>query len=625
MLVLTKKMVHNMFEDVFMKSKILKYIILFGILIFVLKSCLIVDKVPELKSNNFQKTDNALTPKSKPPFETIYKDGVDYLVSRGEVGKYGGEFRSSVIGEGPKTFNPWESKDNTSSSLGGLMFDGLVATDAYTGEVVPKLAKSVDIKNNLEYTVHLRRGLKWSDGKPLTADDVVFTWQDVIFQGYGNTSTRDNLYIEGKLPTVKKIDDYTVKFTTPVPFAPFLRQLSTPIAPKHIFLPIVKKGKAAFHSFWGVSVNPEKFVISGPFKIKEYTPAQRVTFIRNPNYYMIDKKEQKLPYLDRYIVYIVGDLNNEVLKFEAGELDILSVRGNNVARFKALERHGNYKIYNLGPETSTVFMCFNLNDRKNEKGKYFISPIKQRWFKDLNFRTAIDYAIDRNAMVSNVLYGVGAPLFTAESLSSIYLNKNLAIGHKKDAQKAKEFLKKSGFYYKKGKLFDKYGNRVEFELLTNAGNTEREAVGVIIKQDLEEIGIKVNFKPIEFNSLVGKLMNSYDWDMVIIGLTGSPIEPHSGRSVWSNTGTMHLFNMHNPTPTSWEKQLDNIFESAAKVLDFAQRKVYYDKYQQIIYDEKPMIYLYSPVLMIAVRNTLGNIDPTHLGGSTHNIEEIYIK
>jgi len=243
----------------------------------------------------------------------------------------------------------------------------------------------------------------------------------------------------------------------------------------------------------------------------------------------------------------------------------------------------------------------------------------------LNFRTALDYAIDRNAMVSNVLYGVGAPLFTAESLSSIYLNKNLAQGHPKNPKKARELLQKSGFYYKNKKLFDKTGNRVEFELLTNSGNTERESVGVIIKQDLEEIGIKVNFKPIEFNSLVGKLMNTYDWDTVIIGLTGSPLEPHSGRSVWSATGTMHIFNMNNPKPLFWEKQLDDIFEAASKVLDFNKRKAYYDKYQQIVYEQKPMIYLYSPVLMVAVRNTLGNIDPTPLGGSTHNIEEIYIK
>ena len=606
-------------------NKFLKFGIIFGIALLVLKSLLVVDVPPVEKSENTNKTSTTLSVLPKTPFQTVFKDGVDFLVSRGEVGEFGGEFRTSVIGEGPKTFNPWESKDSTSSILGGLMYDGLLGTDAYTGEVVPKLAKSFEIKNNREYIIHLRRGLKWSDGKPITADDVVFTWRDIIFGGYGNTSTRDNLYVDGKLPTVTKIDDYTVKFTTPVVFAPFLRQLSAPIAPKHVMAPIVKKGKAAFSSALGVSTPPDEFVVSGPFKIKKYTPAQRVTFVRNPNYYMVDKNFQRLPYLDKYVVYIVGDLNNEVLKFEAGELDVLNVHGNNVARFKALEKHGGYKLYNLGPETSTVFMCFNLNNRKNEKGKYFVPPMKQRWFQDLNFRTAIDYAIDRNAMVSNVLYGVGAPLFTAESLSSIYLNKNLAKGNPKDPQKARELLKKSGFYYKNNQLYDKYHNRVEFELLTNAGNTEREAVGVIIKQDLEEIGIKVNFKPIEFNSLVGKLLNSYDWDVSIIGLTGSPLDPHSGKTVWAPSGTMHFFNMKSPTPSIWEKQLGVIFDSAARVLDFGQRKKYYDQYQQIVYDQKPMLYLYSPVSFVAVRNKLGNVDPTPLGGSTHNIEEIYIK
>jgi peptide/nickel transport system substrate-binding protein len=150
-------------------------------------------------------------------------------------------------------------------------------------------------------------------------------------------------------------------------------------------------------------------------------------------------------------------------------------------------------------------------------------------------------------------------------------------------------------------------------------------VGVIIKQDLEEIGIKVNFKPIEFNSLVGKLLNSYDWDLAIIGLTGSPLDPHSGKTVWEPNGTMHFFNMKDPTPSAWEKSLATIFDNAAKVLDIEKRKKYYNEYQQIVYDQKPMLYLYSPVTIVAIRDKLGNITPSPLGGTTHNIEEIYIK
>ena len=151
-------------------------------------------------------------------------NGVDYLQSQLPIGKFGGTFVSSTIGEGPKTFNPFNTKDNISAQMSEIMYDGLVTTNPVTGETIPKLAKSFSV-NGKEYIVNLRHGLKWSDGKPITADDVVFTWQNIIFDGFGNTSTRDSVMIDGKLPTVEKIDDYTVKFVTPEPFAPFLRML----------------------------------------------------------------------------------------------------------------------------------------------------------------------------------------------------------------------------------------------------------------------------------------------------------------------------------------------------------------------------------------------------------------
>ncbi len=152
---------------------------------------------------------------------------MEYRQARGDVGKYGGTLYSSTIGEGPKTFNPWNSTDANSSQVGEMMFDGLVSTDAFTGLVVPMLAKSFEIdKTGCIYTVKLRKGLKWSDGQPITSDDVVFTWNDIIIAGYGNTSMLDNSLINGKPPVVKALDKYTVQFITSQPFAPFLRQLS---------------------------------------------------------------------------------------------------------------------------------------------------------------------------------------------------------------------------------------------------------------------------------------------------------------------------------------------------------------------------------------------------------------
>ena len=191
-------------------------------------------------------------------------------------------------------------------------------------------------------------------------------------------------------------------------------------------------------------------------------------------------------------------------------------------------------------------------------------------------------------------------------------------------------LKESGFYWdKSGKLFDKFGHRVEFNLVTNAGNTEREAIGVMVKQDLEDLGMKVNFKPIEFNSLVNKLVSTLDWDMVIMGFTGSPLEPNGGKNVWLSDGTLHVFNMRlekdmNSKRFDFEKRIDYLFTQGALETDFHERKKYYDEYQEIVYNEKPMIYIYSPLRIYAIRNKFKNVFPSSLGGITYNLEEIFI-
>lgn len=604
--------------------RVLLVILLIGVLC---KACLVKDSDIITETRTPSGSSSAeLT--SYPTPENVTIDGIDYLESQAPVGNFGGELIASTIGEGPKTFNPFNSKDNTSSTMAGVMFDGLLTTNPVTGQPSPKLAKSYEISpDGKTYTIHLRRGIKWSDGKPITADDVVFTWRDIIFAGLGDTSTRDSLVIDDKLPTVRKIDDYTVEFTTPKPYAPFIRMLSASIAPKHYFLSAVKGGAETFDRFLGTTTPPKDIVVSGAFKLKEYVPAQRVVFERNPNYYEINKEKQKLPYLDRFIYLIVGDLNNEVLKFEAKELDVISLQGSKVARYKSLEAHSDFKLYNLGPATGTMYLSMNLNNRKGKNGKFYVNPTKQKWFQDLNFRQAVDYAIDRKNMVFNIANGIGEPLFTPESLNSIYLNKNIK-PYDKNLGKSRELLKKSGFYTKKGKLYDKDGNRVEFDLYTNAGNTEREAIGVMVKQDLEDLGMKVNFKPIEFNSLVNKLVSTFDWDMVIMGLTGSPLEPNGGKNVWLSDGRLHMFNMRLPDEGKdkilpWEKELDECFTKGALATKFEDRKKYYDKYQEIVHKYKPFIYIYSPVIIYAIRDKFKNIYPSGLNGIIYNIEEIY--
>jgi peptide/nickel transport system substrate-binding protein len=346
---------------------------------------------------------------------------------------------------------------------------------------------------------------------------------------------------------------------------------------------------------------------------------------------MVDQKAQRLPYLDRYVINFVGDINNEALQFEQGKSDTFTVPGNLVSHMRSLKRP-TFSLYNQGPASGTIFLVFNLSNRKGMNGKPQVDPIRAKWFNDVNFRQAVNHAINREDIVANILKGVGAPLYTSEALSSIYLNQNLAKGFSNNIEEAKALLKKSDYSWNaQGRLMDKDGHPVEFTLYTNSGNTEREAVGVNLKQDLDDLGIKVNFKPIDFNVLVGKLRDG-EFESMIMGLTGSNLEPHDGVNVWKSDGFMHLFNQRKvapgkPTDISdrlpWEKQLDELFEKGAQDFDQQRRKEIYDRYQEVVYQQVPLIYLYSPLRIVAVRDRIRNFDPTPLE-SFHNMEEIWI-
>ncbi|MBY0545682.1 MAG: ABC transporter substrate-binding protein [Candidatus Obscuribacterales bacterium] len=571
---------------------------------------------------------------------------------RGEVGEFGGTMTVSTFGSGPKTFNVWSASDVESHGIGLLLFDPLIVPDAWTGQYIPRLAKSFEVSpDKCEYTFHLRKGVKWSDGKPLTADDVVFTYGIIVGKGFGNSSLRDVLSVYGKYPKVWKVDDLTVKFRTDQPFAPFLNGLtSIGIAPKHVVEPVTKKPMEEFNRFWDTNAKPESIVCCGPFKLSRYVPSQRVELVRNPNYHFVDANQRQLPYLDKFVQSIVRDQSTQILKFYARELDMLdirSVKGSDVAEmkkksdeFKSRTPDKAFTLRNLGPDDGTLFLMFNLCQRTNpEKKKPYVEPKKQKWFNNTKFRQAVNHAISRKMIINNALRGVGAPLFTAETPASLYLNKDLK-AFDQDLEYSANLLKDAGFVKKGDKLYDAEGNVVEFTLNTNSGNVIREAVCNIIHDDLQKLGIKVNNQAIDFNVLVNKTENSLDWDAIVMGLSGTRLEPYGGANVWKSDGRLHMFDQRLPNKSGkvlapdarpWEKKIDLLFDKGATTLDDVERHKIFGEFQQIAYDEVPFIYLYCPLLVTAAYDDIGNYKPTPYGinytplGSMHNIEEIYKK
>jgi peptide/nickel transport system substrate-binding protein len=574
--------------------------------------------------------------------KTVLVNGQECKQGRFAAGFAGGVLVRSIVGFDPRSFNPWTELDAQSSALTRLMWRGLVDVDPFTGEVVPDLASDFKLdKDGVTYTTHLRKGLKWSDGKPITAEDVAFTWNTLVKGGYGSSSVRDMTTIDGKSPQVTAVDALTNKFVMPKTFAPFARFLNVQIAPKHIIEPMIKgkDGRLVFQRLYVANTAPSQFVTSGPFTLSRFVPSQRVEFLPNKNFFMVNKQHEKLPYLSKLIYLIVPDPKTNLMKFHAREIDLIPVEARDVVPMISQQETENFKIWNLGQDFKQIFMMFNMNRRSDPSThKPYVDAVKQAWFNDVNFRQAVNHAVDRNMMVANVYRGIGYPMYVCVPYHTPWYNHKLR-PFAADFRYSMSLLAKSGF--KKGAdgfLYDKDGHKVEFDMLAAAGGGWQEGVGNMVVEDLKHLGIKVNYQLIDFNVLGDKLEHSLDWQACLFAFNaGDPLEPNDGANVFKTAGRLHLFdqrladksgNVKVTDARDWEKRIDQIFNQGVGTLDKVKRKALYDEYQKIVYDQAPFIYLVSPFSIAACRKNVGNYVPTRLSqteNGVHNVEEIYKK
>jgi peptide/nickel transport system substrate-binding protein len=540
----------------------------------------------------------------------------------------------------PKTFNYALSQE--SPNIFGLTYEGLVETNGLTGAIEPGLAESWQISNEGKRIVFtLREGLQWSDGYPLTADDVVFSYNDVYLNDAIPTSARFVLLIgeSRALPSVRKLGDRQVEFTIPEPFAPFLRSTGLPILPAHVLKKTIdtkdSQGNPIFLSTWGTDTPVEQIVVNGAYQLERYNTTQRVIFNGNPYYWQKDEQGDRLPYIKQIIWQIVESTDTSFLQFRSGSLDLVDVSPDYFSLLKKEEDRGKFTIYGREPTLSSVFITFNLN-KASRDGKPLVDPVKSRWFNEVKFRQAIAYALDRQTMVNNIYRGLGEPQYSNIPVQSPYYlspEQGLKI-YEFNQEKAKSLLQEAGFQYNsQGQLEDDRGNPVRFTLLTNAGNKIREALGVQIKQDLSKIGIQVDFQPIAFSTLVDKLGNTLDWDAHIIGFGGGGVEPNNSANVWSLDGSLHSFNQQPQAgqppidgwrPDPWEQKIADLYIKGAQELNENKRKQIYGEVQQIIKENLPYIYLVNQLSMTAVRDRIQPIQYSALGGPLWNINELRI-
>jgi len=541
--------------------------------------------------------------------------------------KYGGRIVLSTTSD-PKSFNDIIAKETSTTTVTGYIFEGLTTVNAHTIKVEPNLARKWDIsEDGLTWTFYLRKDVFWNDGEQFTADDVVFTFNDLIYNEDIPSSSKDIFTIEGKTFEVEKLDKYTVKFTLPTKFAPFIRSMGQAILPKHKLESYVVSGK--FNFTWGIDTPPEDIVGTGPFKLVEYKPGRRLVFERNALYWKKSKQGDNLPYIDGIIYLIVQNADTSLLKFLEGEIDIYSLRGSDYPILKPDEEKRNFKVYDLGPAFGTNFLCFNQNKGRNpDTGMPFVEPQKLSWFTDVNFRRAIAQVIDKKRIIEILKNGLGYDQNSAISPAKGFFHNPNVVKYKYDIDAAKKALKDAGYFDRNGDgvIEDAKGNDVRFNLYTNSSADERIRMCGIIRHDLEKLGMRVNFQALEFNTLISKLTGNYEWDAIMLGLTGGGADPHFGKNVWISNGQLHMWYPNQEEPaTDWEKRIDELFIQGVQELDEDKRKVLYDEFQVIVSNQLPFIYTVLGSSITAVRNRFGNLDPTNYGGVLHNIEEIYIK
>ena len=546
------------------------------------------------------------------------------MIADGAPGHAGGRLAVALRSE-PKTLNPVLAVDEPSRDVIRCLTADLIHINRGTLKTEPSLAKSWSVsRDGRQYTLHLRHGLRFSDGEPFNADDVIFSFQ-VYLDEKINSSQRDLLVVGGKPIIVVKVDAYTVRFELAQPYAAAERLFDgVAILPRHLVESSYRNG--GFSQSWSLSTPPNQFAGLGPFRLKEYVPGQRVVLERNPYYWKADTAGNQLPYLNEVVFLFVASEDAQVIRFQSGDTEILSrFSAENFAVLQKQQSQKGYHLDDLGPGLEYNFVFFNLNDLA-PKGLPELAK-KQAWFQDLRFRQAVSAAIDRDGIVRLVYSGRATPIWDQVTPGNkLWLDDK--IPHPtRSLEHARQLLQSAGFSWRTGTLVDPHGDPVEFSILTSSSNSQRTKMATIIQDDLSQLGMTVQVVPLEFHAMVDRLQNSYNYEAAIMGLVSGDADPTSEMNVWLSSGETHLWHPNQDKPaTPWESEMDQLMQEQLVTLDYEKRKRLYDRVQEIVAEDLPVICLVSPNILVGASNRVGNFRPGILVPyALWNVEQLYIQ
>lgn len=545
-----------------------------------------------------------------------------------QAGTRGGTLVYRLTSE-PTTCNYQLAADESSILLSlYLLQSRLIDFDHRSQTYVPSLADSWQLgADGVTVDVKMREDAKFSDGRPITAEDVVFTFQAVYDERTKSPLLRDALSVGGKPIKATAADKFRVQLVFPEKVASVENYLvNLAVLPAHILKSELDSGKIA--EAWKITADPKTIVTSGPFAVESTVAGERITLARNPHFWKKDASGTQLPYLDKLVLETIKDPNNTLAKLGQNAIDIADrIRPADYASLTPAQ--GSVKGVDAGPGLGIDHFWFNLN-RSKQSGEKLDDKPKFRWFNDKRFRRAVSFAIDRLSIASATLRGLATPVYGVVSPANrMWANPNLQ-KTEYDLEKSRQLLIEAGFTLRGTaeslELLDADGNRVEFTLLVPAENEPRKLMATVIQEDLARLGIKMQVVPIEFQAVTAAWSKTFDYDAVLVGLSATDIEPSSYSNFFPSTASTHQWQPGQKTPaTEWEAKIDKLFAAQSRESEHEKRKAMFYEIQDIMADEMPVIPIMSRHIVSAANTRIGNYAPSSiLPYSLWNAEKLFI-
>ena len=472
----------------------------------------------------------------------------------------------------------------------------LVRINRSTFELEPWLAERWESSaDGLTHTLHLRQGLTWSDGTPLTSADVLFSLR-AVYDPTVKSILASNLTVGGQPIAATTPDDSTVVLTYAAPSGPGLRLLDMlPILPRHKLEGALSSGTLG--QAWGTATNPGDIVGTGPFLLREYQPGQRMVFDRNPRYWRKAPDGGPLPYIDRLVIEMVPDQNAELLRLQSGATDLThgELRSDDYIPLRRAEQDGKVTMIELGvgPDPDGFWFCLKPEKKARDPRFAFLSKRE--------FRQAISHAVDRERFAQTVFLGEAVPVWGPITPGNrLWFSPNVP-RYPHDQARARALLKSIGLEDRNGNgvVEDEKGTEARFTVITQQGIGYYERGSTVLREQAAMVGIALDVVPLEFSAMITRLL-ACDYDAIYYKPTTTDLDPASNLDYWLSSGAAHLWNMHQETPaTEWEKQIDTLMHEQSTTIDSTRRQQIFAEVQKVLADNAPVLYFASPRMYYA--------------------------